>query len=169
MQWVRLDTAFPRNHKVLALVAEKDGPKALLAYICGLSYAGEQGTDGFIPRTALPFLHARMVDARKLVEVGLWIDDVGGWLINGWAEFQPTTDESTARSDKARLAARVRWEKAGNARSNAQPDAQAHAQALPAKQSTNERTDVLTESSVTTEGISSLSDARTRARNEEAS
>jgi len=111
VQWVRLDTAFPRNHKVLALLELKDGHRAITAYICGLSYAGEQNVDGFIPRAALPFLHARVADARRLVEVGLWLDDEGGWVINGWSDFQPTTDESTARSNKARIAARARWGK----------------------------------------------------------
>lgn len=114
MQWVRLDTAFPRNHKVLELLAEKDGHRAVTAYVCGLAYAGEQGQAGFIPRSALGLCHARPRDAARLVEVGLWIDDAGGgWLINGWDEYQPSSDEMKARSAKARIAARARWEKQG--------------------------------------------------------
>jgi len=111
MQWVRLDTAFPRNHKVLALIEAKDGFRAVAAYICGLSYAGEQGTDGFVPRAALPFLHARMTEAKRLCEVNLWHAVDGGWLINGWSEFQPSTEETQARSVKARTAAAARWGK----------------------------------------------------------
>lgn len=112
MQWVRLDTAFPRNHKVLALLDEREGHRALVTYICGLAHAGEQGTDGFIPRSALGLCHGRPRDAVLLVDVGLWVDDAGGgWLINGWTDYQPTTAETEARSKKARIAARARWEK----------------------------------------------------------
>lgn len=111
MQWVRLDTAFPRNHKILALLGDKDGHRAVVAYVCGLAYAGEQNSDGFIPKAALPFIHARMVDAAKLVEVRLWMVDPGGWLINGWTDFQPTNVEVQQRTLRARSAAAKRWGK----------------------------------------------------------
>lgn len=110
MQWVRLDTAFPRNHKVLELLSEKDGHRAVVTYICGLAHAGEQDQVGFIPRSALGLCHGRARDAQRLVDVGLWIDDVGGWLINDWDEYQPSSEEAEKRSNKARLAARKRWE-----------------------------------------------------------
>jgi len=109
MQWVRLDTAFPRNHKVLALMEMKDGHRAIVAYICGLSYCGEQDSDGFIPRNALPFLHARAADAKKLVDVRLWLADPGGWVVNGWSDFQPSSEENRQRSIRARAAAAARW------------------------------------------------------------
>lgn len=115
MQWVRLDTAFPRNHKVLELLAEREGHRALVAWIGGLCYAGEQDQKGFIPRSALGLCHARLKDAARLVEVGLWIDDVGGWLIHDWDEYQPSSEEAAKRSERARLAARKRWEKGQSA------------------------------------------------------
>lgn len=111
LPWVRLDTGFPRNHKVLVLLGMKDGHRACVAYICGLSYCGEHGTDGFIPREALPFLHCRKVDAEKLTAVGLWHGEDGGWMVNDWTEYQPTNDEQKKRSDKARIAAAARWTK----------------------------------------------------------
>lgn len=162
MQWVRLDTAFPRNHKVLALLDHRDGRALGFVYCCGLSYAGEQGTDGFIPRAALPFLHAKPAEAQRLVEVGLWHDDEGGWLINDWEEYQPTSDETAKRSSDARFAARVRWEKARNAKSNAN----GNAGRTSGSQSTNERTDVLTDVSSTKATISP-SQTRASARREE--
>lgn len=109
MPWVRLDTGFPRNHKVLVLLGMKDGHRSALVYLCGLSYCGEHGTNGFIPREALPFLHARKSDADKLVTVGLWIADPGGWVVNDWAEYQPSTEEQERRSNRARAAAAARW------------------------------------------------------------
>lgn len=109
LQWVRLDTAFPRNHKLLALIGGREGHRAGMVYLCSLAYAGEQGTDGFVPREALPLIHGRTVDAGRLVAAGLWHSDPGGWLINDWAEYQPSTDETKRRSDKARSAAMARW------------------------------------------------------------
>jgi hypothetical protein len=109
VRWVRLDTAFPRNHKVLALLAQKDGHRALVVYVCGLSYSGEQGTDGFIPREALGLLHGRQADAARLAAVRLWMPETGGWVINGWHDFQPSTKEMHERSIRARAAAQSRW------------------------------------------------------------
>lgn len=110
LPWVRLETSLPTNPKTLALV--EDGAfRAFSAYICGLSYCGAQGTAGFIPRAALPFLHARKSDAAKLVEVGLWVECAGGWDVNGWNDFQPTSEEIQARSERAKKAAAIRWSK----------------------------------------------------------
>lgn len=109
LQWVRLDTSFPRNHKLLALLGAREGHRAGLVYICGLAYAGEQGTDGFIPREALAQIHGRTQEAKRLVETGLWHADPGGWLINDWTEYQPSNEETEMRSKKARSAAMARW------------------------------------------------------------
>ena len=111
LNWVRLDTALARNHKILALLDSKDGARPICAYVFGLGYCGEQGTDGFIPRNALPFIHARTADASRLVEVGLWHKDPGGWLVNDWLEYQPSSEASERRSTKARSAAAARWAK----------------------------------------------------------
>lgn len=107
---MRLDTAFPRNHKILVLLGMKDGHRSALAYICGLTYCGEHGTDGFIPREALPFLHARKADADRLVKVCLWREEPGGWSVESWAEYQPSSEEAQRRSNKARAAAAARWD-----------------------------------------------------------
>lgn len=116
LAWVRLDTAIPRNHKMLALTDMKDGHRAGFVYLCSLAYAGEQGTDGFIPRPALPMIHGRPVEASKLCDVGLWLARDGGWQINDWADYQQTNDETKQRTDRARIAAAARW---GRTASNA--------------------------------------------------
>lgn len=99
--WVRFDTSLPDNPKILALCALKDGRGAAFVYCCGLAYAGKHSTDGFIPREALPRLHGRPADADKLVDVGLWAEQLGGWDIHGWAEYQQAT-ESSARVRSAK-------------------------------------------------------------------
>src|SRR5215469_12795788 len=108
-KWVRLDVGFTRNPKVLSLLAERDGYRAALVYICGLGYSGEQGSDGYIPRFALPHIHGRPREAQLLVTHRLWLENGTGWRIRDWAEFQLTSDENRARAVTARKAACARW------------------------------------------------------------
>jgi len=111
LPWVRLDTTFPSNPKLLAMLSEeKDGYRAGLVYLCGLSYCGAHGTDGFIPREALGFIHGRLSDASLLVRYGFWWTQPGGWLINGWEEFQESSPETKARRKRAQAGAAARWE-----------------------------------------------------------
>jgi hypothetical protein len=109
LPWVRLDTAFPYNPKLLAMLTERDGHRAGLVYVCSLGYAGAHGTDGFIPREALTFIHGRPADAERLVRHSFWCPQPGGWLINGWTEFQETNAETQARRARAQAAAQARW------------------------------------------------------------
>jgi hypothetical protein len=109
LPWVRLDTSFPYNQKLLAMLAEKDGYRAALVYVCGLAHSGGQGSDGFISREALPFVHGRMADAERLVRHAFWIPQPGGWLINGWAEFQESSEETQQRRKRAQALAMMRW------------------------------------------------------------
>lgn len=108
LPWIRLENNLAQNPKILALVEDKNY-QAAFAYVCGLGYSGSVGTDGFIPRAALSFVHARPRDAQVLVDVGLWIEGAGGWDINGWHDFQPTSDEHAQRKEKAKKAAAKRW------------------------------------------------------------
>jgi hypothetical protein len=108
LPWVRLDTQFPSNPKVLYLIEDKKF-RAAFAYITGLAYAGAHGTDGFIPAAALPFLHATKGDASALVDVGLWVTSGNGWEINGWEDFQPSNAETQERKKRARENAMKRW------------------------------------------------------------
>lgn len=111
LPWVRLATELPRNHKILALLDHKNGRETAFVYCCSLAFSGEQGLSGFIPRTALPFIHAKPADVTRLTDVRLWVIDQGGggWNINDWNEFQPSTEEHQMRSDRARMAAAKRW------------------------------------------------------------
>lgn len=112
LPWVRLDTAFPYNPKLLAMIGEKDGHRAALVYLCSLAYSGAHGTDGFISREALPFIHGRASDADRLVRHVFWRSQPGGWLINGWTEFQESSVETQDRRKRAQAAAQSRWDKA---------------------------------------------------------
>ena len=109
LPWVRLDTAFPYNQKLLAMLRRKDGHRAAFVYLCGLSISGGQGSDGFLSDESLPFTHGRNADAALLVEFGFWIPQPGGWLVNGWDEFQQSTEETQLRRTRAQALAEMRW------------------------------------------------------------
>lgn len=110
LHWVRLDTEFPTNFKVMELVSEQHF-RALFVYVSSLAHSGKNETDGFIAETWLPMIHGTPKIARELVDVGLWMPVPGGWEIPDWADYQPTSEESRARSAKARKAAEARWAK----------------------------------------------------------
>jgi hypothetical protein len=112
LPWVRLDSNFPWNPKVVALTLEKEGHRALAVYTFGLAFSGSHGSDGFIPKHMLGLIHGRPADARKLVEHRFWLPTDGGWTINGWDEKQPSTEETQRRRKRAQDAAAVRWAKA---------------------------------------------------------
>lgn len=110
LPWVRLDTGFPTNPKVLALVEDKKW-QAMVLYIGGLAYSGAHGTNGFLPQSCLRYLHGTHRNAADLVAVGLWVGCPGGWDVNGWAEFQPSSEEHVQRRLRAKAAAEARWGK----------------------------------------------------------
>lgn len=126
LPWVRLDTTWPHNPKVLALLAQgARGRSALVTYVASLCYAGATGSDGFIPSYALGYLQASKVDADLLVDAGLWHEAAeAGWDINDWAEFQQSSDETAKRKarakSRAQVAANARWNKHGK---KVRPDA----------------------------------------------
>jgi hypothetical protein len=111
LNWVRVDANLHSNHKVLALLAERGGDHALCVYVFSLGYSGGHGTAGFVPKTALGLFHGKPRDAALLVEVGMWDELPIGWDIHDWIEYQPTDEESLARSVKAKHAADIRWGK----------------------------------------------------------
>lgn len=109
LPWIRLDTTLADHPKVLELVDDK-AFQAAFAHMMAMTYCGKHGTDGFIPRTALAFIHARKADADRLVKVGLWLVVQGGWAIHGWDEYQVSDEEAKRRREKAQKAAAARWD-----------------------------------------------------------
>lgn len=112
LPWIRLDTALPDHPKILALIdGHKEGRASAFVHICAMAYAGRHGTDGFVPREALSRINGRTADAERLCQAGLWKDIGGGWLINGWDEYQASDQSTKERSERARKAAAIRWGK----------------------------------------------------------
>jgi len=115
LPWVRLDTAFPLNPKVLQLVEDRRY-RAAFAYVCGLCISGAQGTDGYLSPTSLPHTHGTPRDAQALVDAGLWVPTSAGWRINGWDEYQMSSQEHQDRRARAQAAAELRWSGHGRRR-----------------------------------------------------
>lgn len=108
--WVRLDTAMPDNPKILHLLdSHKEGAAAAFVWVCSIAYCGKHGTDGFVSRSALSRINGKAIHARLLVEHGFWKDEGVGWTVHDYTEFQQSTIETQARTDRARKAAFVRW------------------------------------------------------------
>ena len=93
LPWVRLDANIATHDKVLALLADPSTKKwqAFSSYVCGLAWAGGQGTDGFIPRTALPMIHGTATTARLLEKYGLWDEARAGWQVRNYTKRQSLT------------------------------------------------------------------------------
>ena len=101
LPWVRLDSHIASHDKILALVDDKSVKKwqAFSSYICALGWSADQGTDGYVPKTALPFVHGTTTTARLLVKYGLWDEDrLGlGWHIRNFADRQETAAVSAGK------------------------------------------------------------------------
>lgn len=110
LQWIRLDTTFFDNGKVVALV-DGNQHRVVVTHLSGMCHVGKTGTDGFLPEGALRRFAATKRDAIQLIESGLWIPVPGGYEINDWDEYQISDEAAKARSDKARRAAEKRWGK----------------------------------------------------------
>lgn len=111
LPWIRLDTSMPDNPKVLRLLDERDGHRAVLVWIFCWTYAGKHGTDGFIPKNSMPFVHGRAADFARLVAEDALEVVPGGWSIPGWGEFQESNEASQMRRERAQRAAAKRWSK----------------------------------------------------------
>lgn len=107
--WVRLDSNIGSHDKVLALLDDPSSKKwqAFSSYICSLGWSGGQGTDGLIPRSALPFVHGTATTARLLEKYRLWHEAPGGYRIVNYDKRQATSAAAeSARADKQRASAK---------------------------------------------------------------
>ncbi|WP_349318877.1 hypothetical protein [Mycolicibacterium canariasense] len=109
LQWIRLDTTFPDNPKIMDLV-DTNQHRVVVAHVSMMCHIGKTETDGYFPEGALRRYGITKKDASVAVESGLWVPTPGGWAINGWAEHNPVDAAAQSRSDKARKAATRRWE-----------------------------------------------------------
>jgi hypothetical protein len=110
LNWFRTDSNWYSNPKFLMLRADKKW-HAIYVYWAALGWTAAQGQHGFIPVYALPEFGGSPKDAEELVEVRLWELCEGGWQIRNYLDRQPGAEESEARSERAKKAAKARWAK----------------------------------------------------------
>lgn len=116
LPWFRVDTNLPSHDKILDLLARypgATGKASAFVYVCGMAYAGHNGTDGLIPLAALPLIHGGKKDAERLVEVRLWMPVPQGWVMPNWLTRQEAAATTQAKQDAASVAGRkaacARW------------------------------------------------------------
>jgi hypothetical protein len=100
MEWIRVDVDILRDPDILAA-----GRDAFILYVHGLTYAGEQETDGFVPIViirACPWIRSAEASAERLVERGLWAAADDGYRIRGWSKKQPQGAKAEADREAAR-------------------------------------------------------------------
>lgn len=118
MPWVRIDDQFSDHPKVRQV-----GPLGLAMQVAGLCYCNRYLTDGFIPRATVPLLlnlegiamHVRggeligggedatwQLVVEDLVNVGLWEEVEGGYVIHDYLEYQPSRAEVLLEREQKR-------------------------------------------------------------------
>lgn len=63
------------------------GGRAL--WTTAMSWSGDHGTGGHVPRDMLPYLDGTQAEARSLVSSGLWVVTDDGWQFHQWDERNP--------------------------------------------------------------------------------
>lgn len=121
LPWIRLDTSFPDNAKIMDLV-DRNQHRVVVAHVSMMCHIGKTGTDGYFPDGALRRYAITKKDANIAVDSGLWIPSPHGFALNDWDEYQFSDDAARIkRSEKARNAAQKRWNNNGDGGPNA-PD-----------------------------------------------
>lgn len=97
--WIKVHNSMPQHPKLL-----RAGDRAAWLQVCGLCYANEHLTDGFIPRHALPVVAPGVRGAEKLarllVDVGMWDEVDDGWRIHDYTDHQRSAEEVRERRSK---------------------------------------------------------------------
>jgi hypothetical protein len=89
--WFKVDDGFAFHPK--AIMA---GNAALGLWVRAGAWCGANLTDGALPKHMIGTFGAQKRDARKLVEVGLWVETKDGYQFHEWGQMQPSKAEVLA-------------------------------------------------------------------------
>lgn len=91
MTWFHIDDRMPDHPKTIAA-----GNAAIGLWTrCG-GYASKHSTDGFIPRE-IAANFGSVSQAKRLVDVGLWITVPGGYQMKDFLDYNPSSDQVKAK------------------------------------------------------------------------
>lgn len=118
LPWFRLDVGVGSHEKILALLDDRSPAgikyRALWSWVTAIGWSVDSETDGRIPRSAFPFIHATPATARLLVKYELWDEgDLGSYRIHNYSRRQALARTAQAlrdeRSRQGAKAACLRW------------------------------------------------------------
>jgi hypothetical protein len=117
--WFKVDDNLAFHPKAVAA-----GNAAMGLWVRAGSWSAQQLTDGYVPAHMIASLGSP-AQAKRLCEVGLWLEDSGGYRFHQWAEpgRQPTRAEVEDRreSDRKRKAEARAARQARRQESNGNP------------------------------------------------
>lgn len=96
MPWFRVDDNLAFHHKVVAA-----GNAAMGMWVRAGSMCSAQLTDGFVPDHMISSLGGK-AQAKRLVDVGLWVREDDGYRFHEWGERQPSKESVEAERANAR-------------------------------------------------------------------
>lgn len=107
MSWAKFDDGYPSHPKMLAA-----GLDALGFDVAGICYCSRYLTDGFIADAALPAVYPPARSPRKLadklVAVGRWEREDGGYRVRDYLDYNPKREEVEREREQARVRMRER-------------------------------------------------------------
>jgi hypothetical protein len=112
--WAKVAVDFFDHPQVVTLSEQQQ-----VRYLRMILYSQRHETDGFIPYGAMRACHTNARHMQAMATAGLITEVDGGWHITGFLNHQRSREElESARqvsSEKARKAARARWDRPGRA------------------------------------------------------
>jgi hypothetical protein len=98
MSWVKLDDQLADHPKIA-----QAGPLGLAVYVAGLCYSARYLTDGFIPYASSERFAGSSPELRqKLVELSLWDETNGGYLVHDYLDYNPPAAKVKAEREAAK-------------------------------------------------------------------
>jgi hypothetical protein len=104
MVWFKVDDTLGFHHKTIAA-----GNPAMGLWVRAGSVCAQQLTDGFVSDLMAATLGTR-AQAERLVSVGLWDREQGGYRFHGWGERQPS--KVSVEAERAAASERMRTRRA---------------------------------------------------------
>lgn len=107
LPWVRLDSNIATHDKMLDLLGDPSTKRhqAAMSYMFSIAWSGGHGTDGRIPKAALPFVHGNEMTAKLLCKYRLWEARTADWLIVNYAERQELDVVTASKVEARRISA----------------------------------------------------------------